>query len=69
MTIPLVDLNRQYEEIKDEVKEAMARIMESSAFILGEEVRQFENEFASFCGSRYASFTSGPHCGRGGERR
>ncbi|NOX97774.1 MAG: DegT/DnrJ/EryC1/StrS family aminotransferase [Nitrospirae bacterium] len=54
MTIPLVDLNRQYEEIKDEVKEAMTRIMESSAFILGEEVRQFENEFASFCGSRYA---------------
>lgn len=54
MAIPLVNLRRQYEGIKGEIREAMTRIVENSAFILGEEVKQFEDEFASFCGARYA---------------
>ena len=54
MTIPLVNLTRQYEAIKDEVMASIKRVVESSAFILGEEVKQFEEEFASFCGAKYA---------------
>ncbi len=54
MAIPLVDLRRQYEEIKGEISAAMAGVIENSAFILGEEMELFEAEFASFSGARYA---------------
>lgn len=54
MTIPLVDLKRQYAGIKEEIGEAVNRVMESSVFILGEEVEQLEAEFASFSEAKYA---------------
>lgn len=52
--IPLVDLRTQYDSIRDEVEEAMRRVLESSAFILGPDVAAFEEEFAAYCGA--------PHC-------
>ena len=54
MNIPLVDLVRQYEAIRDEVNERIAQVLESGVFILGENVRSFEKEFASYCGVKYA---------------
>lgn len=54
MTIPLVDLKRQYVTIKDEILTAIKKVIEKTAFILGEEVEQFEEEFASFCRVKYA---------------
>ena len=54
MAIPLVDLKAQYDGIKDEINEAITRVIDNSAFILGEEVALFEQEFARFCGTRYA---------------
>jgi len=51
--IPLVDLKIQYEGIKDQVQEAIARVLDSSQFILGKEVECFEEEFARYCGVRY----------------
>ncbi|HEY3227857.1 MAG TPA: aminotransferase class I/II-fold pyridoxal phosphate-dependent enzyme, partial [Roseiflexaceae bacterium] len=53
MNIPLVDLKAQYRAIKDEVDAAMRRVLESTAFILGQEVARFEQEFAAFCEARY----------------
>ncbi len=53
MTIPFVDLNSQYEEIKPEIDAAIARVIESSKFIGGEDVAKFEEEFASYIGSAY----------------
>ena len=58
MTIPLVDLKAQYLSIKDEIHDAINRVMNSSHFILGEEVKLFEEEFADFCGARFAIGTS-----------
>jgi len=49
MQIPLVDLHAQYLTIKDEIDEAIARVISRSAFIGGDELRQFEKEFASYC--------------------
>ena len=49
MQIPLVDLHAQYLTIKDEIDDAIARVISRSAFIGGEELRQFEREFASYC--------------------
>jgi dTDP-4-amino-4,6-dideoxygalactose transaminase len=52
--IPLVDLKAQHMEIADEVTRGMARVIEDTAFILGPQVREFEEAFARFCGV--------PHC-------
>ena len=47
--IPFVDLKAQYHSIKPEVDAAIARVLESGQFILGEEVAAFEEEFADYC--------------------
>src|SRR5690242_1826757 len=47
--IPLIDLAAQYRELKDEINAAIARVFESSQFILGQEVAAFEEEFAACC--------------------
>ena len=49
--IPLVDLRAQYLSIKNEVDAAVAGVMESGQFILGDEVEAFEREFAAYCGA------------------
>ena len=46
MEIPLVDLAWQHREIADEVKAGLERVIESTAFIQGPDVRAFEEEFA-----------------------
>jgi dTDP-4-amino-4,6-dideoxygalactose transaminase len=51
--IPFVDLAAQYHSIKPEIDAAIARVLESSQFVLGEEVAAFEEEFASYCGARF----------------
>lgn len=52
--IPFVDLKAQYQAIKGEVDQAVARVLESGQFTLGEEVAAFEREFAAYCGVRHA---------------
>lgn len=48
--IPLVDLRAQYLSIKEEIDEAVARVVEHTAFVLGEEAEGFEVEFGQYCG-------------------
>ncbi len=52
--IPLVDLKRQYASIKTEIEEKINGVLKSAAFILGSEVKEFEKEFAAFCGAEHA---------------
>ncbi|HZB45198.1 MAG TPA: DegT/DnrJ/EryC1/StrS family aminotransferase [Pyrinomonadaceae bacterium] len=52
--IPFVDLKAQYRGIREEVGEAIGRVLEGTQFILGEEVEAFESEFAAYCGARHA---------------
>lgn len=52
--IPLVDLKAQYESIKHEIQRAVLDVFESSQFVLGKEVQAFEEEFAAYCGTRFA---------------
>ena len=52
--VPMVDLAGEYREIKDEIDEAVHRVLESGHFILGEEVEAFEEEVASTLGVRHA---------------
>ena len=50
--MPFVDLKAQYQSIKGEIQEAINRVLESSSYVLGEEVAAFEDEFAAYCGAR-----------------
>jgi dTDP-4-amino-4,6-dideoxygalactose transaminase len=52
--VPLVDLAAQYRTIAPEVEQAAAKVLREADFILGREVKRFEQEFAEFCESRYA---------------
>ena len=47
--IPLVGLFDQYQTIKPEIDAAIQDIINSSAFVGGEAVRSFENDFAAYC--------------------
>lgn len=53
MTIPLVDLKRQYASIKEEIDEAVLGAIASTQYILGEDVGRFEEEWAEYCGVRH----------------
>src|ERR1700726_1200209 len=52
--VPFVDLGAQYRTIAAEINEATSRIIQEADFILGREVRLFEEEFAAFCEVQYA---------------
>jgi dTDP-3-amino-3,4,6-trideoxy-alpha-D-glucose transaminase len=51
--VPFVDLRRQHAAVAGELRGAFDRVLGSSAFVLGEEVAAFENEFAAYCGARH----------------
>lgn len=48
--IPFVDLNAQYKQIRKKVIKKIDEINSRGDFILGEEVRLLEQEFAAYCG-------------------
>ena len=50
--IPFVDLKSQYASIKPEINAAIQGVLDSCAFTLGPEVAAFEQEFATYCGSK-----------------
>ena len=52
--IPLVDLRAQYRTIKDEIRPAIAAVLEGMQLNLGPNVRAFDEEFAAFCGVKHA---------------
>lgn len=54
MKIPLLDLKAQYQSIKKEIDDKIHEVLETSNFILGENEKKFEEEFAKFCDAKYA---------------
>src|SRR5919112_3186885 len=53
MPVPFVDLQAQYRAIKSEVDAAIQRVLDTSAFILGREVEEFERAFAEYVGAEF----------------
>jgi dTDP-4-amino-4,6-dideoxygalactose transaminase len=51
--VSFLELRDTYIEIKDELDDAYRRVMNSGWYILGEEVKTFEREFAAYCGTNY----------------
>src|SRR5579863_1467698 len=52
--VPMLDLGRQYEQIRAEVLGAVGRVCASQHYILGPEVEALERALADFCGARDA---------------
>jgi dTDP-4-amino-4,6-dideoxygalactose transaminase len=53
MKVNFVDLQRQYASIRDDVTGAISEVLSRGDFILGRDVKQFEEQFAAYCGARY----------------
>ncbi len=51
--VPFMDLKAQYHTIRDDIDAVMTRVLESSQYSLGDEVKAFEQAFAAYCGARY----------------
>lgn len=47
------NLARLNEPFKEEYKEQFSRVLDSGWFVLGEQVKVFEEEFAAYCGTKY----------------
>jgi dTDP-4-amino-4,6-dideoxygalactose transaminase len=54
MKVPFLDLRAAYFEHKLEIDAAIARVLNSGWYILGEEVEAFESEWATYCESDYS---------------
>jgi dTDP-4-amino-4,6-dideoxygalactose transaminase len=53
MNVPFLDLRASYIELKSEIDDAVARVLDSGWYILGPEVEAFEAEFASYVGAEH----------------
>ena len=53
--IPMLDVKAQHEPIKEEIKQALKDILDSGQFILGPNVKSFEQEIASYCHVKHAA--------------
>ncbi|MCD6098381.1 DegT/DnrJ/EryC1/StrS family aminotransferase [bacterium] len=54
MPVPLLDVTREYKDLKDSIDSAIARVFEHGRFILGPEVKEFEQAVAEYSGTKYA---------------
>jgi dTDP-4-amino-4,6-dideoxygalactose transaminase len=52
--IPLLDLQAQHKQVREEVLAQIVKVVDSQKFILGEEVQKLEAELAEYCGARHA---------------
>lgn len=54
MNIKLMDMQRQHAENAEEYEQAALEVLRSGSYIMGENVKAFENEFAEYMGVKYA---------------
>jgi dTDP-4-amino-4,6-dideoxygalactose transaminase len=53
MKIQFADLGLQHKEIKKEINLAIKRVLRNGDYILGKDVKEFEQEFSGFCQAKY----------------
>ncbi len=54
MNIQLIDLKRQYQTFAEDADRAVLEVLHSAKYIMGDNVREFEREFAEYNGSKHA---------------
>ncbi|TBZ10149.1 DegT/DnrJ/EryC1/StrS family aminotransferase [Rhizobium leguminosarum] len=52
--IPFLDIKAQYQSIKGEIDAAVLGVLASGQYVLGDEVANFEQEFADYCNVKHA---------------
>ena len=52
--IPAEDVTRQYFVIEHDIHQAIDRVLPAGRYVLGPELAAFEQEYAAFCGTRFA---------------
>jgi dTDP-4-amino-4,6-dideoxygalactose transaminase len=50
----MVNLKRQFEGIREEIMRSLAEVLESSRYVLGPKVTEFEDKVAEYCGAQAA---------------
>lgn len=58
MNIDFINLKAQYHAYKQDIDSEIAKVLESSAYVMGESVRELEINLARFCGCKYARAVS-----------
>jgi dTDP-4-amino-4,6-dideoxygalactose transaminase len=53
LQVPFVDLRAQYAALEEEVNRVVLKVMRDADFILGRDVKLFEEEFAAYCEAGY----------------
>lgn len=54
MKIPMLDLVSQYRSIKAEIDQAILGVLDSGAYIMGPQVKEFEDNMSSFLGAKHS---------------
>ncbi|HKR59142.1 MAG TPA: DegT/DnrJ/EryC1/StrS family aminotransferase [Pyrinomonadaceae bacterium] len=54
MNVPLLDLQGQYQELREELLGAVTRVLDSQRFVLGDEGRALESAIAAYCNTDFA---------------
>jgi dTDP-4-amino-4,6-dideoxygalactose transaminase len=52
--VPLLDMSRQYEPLRDTIRAAIDRVCDSGRFVLGPDCEQFEQAVAAYTGAQHA---------------
>lgn len=53
MRVPFVSLERQYQQMNEEIDLAISNVVKSGQYVMGPEVEQFEDALAQICGVRH----------------
>lgn len=53
MKVPFLDMKSSYKELQEKMDAAYRLVMESGWYIMGEQVKKFEDEFALYCGVKH----------------
>jgi dTDP-4-amino-4,6-dideoxygalactose transaminase len=53
--IPFIDLRQGTRKIRSEIDEAVARVIDNTAYVLGPELEAFESDFAAYCGAAHCA--------------
>ena len=54
MKVPLLDLHPPLKDLRDEIVEAVTRVIDSTQYIMGPEIDELEKEIAKYCGTEDA---------------
>ena len=54
MKVPFVNLGLQFQTLRDKIISKFEELSTKGSYILDAEVEKFENNFAEYCGTRFA---------------